>query len=205
MIEANRCSRRTRLRQHLFRRIDTHHAPERSDAKGRDEAIKPARSTSTTHSRLRNGRSSNGLARPANGFHRCVGQCLNDSRIIAEARCKWLARMEVKVPCGFGCYLSVFLPAPSRSASACTATLRLIGAPYRSGHDAGQTTAGTALRFQGRASRIMLNGVSVARRILVKPPVVMTSRSLASPACAPSAVPTSCDSEVGIQIIVEAA
>jgi hypothetical protein len=51
----------------------------------------------------------------------------------------------------------------------------------------------------------MLNGVSVARRILVKPPAVMTSRSLASPACAPSAEPTSCDSEVGTQIIVEAA
>jgi hypothetical protein len=58
---------------------------------------------------------------------------------------------------------------------------------------------------QGRASRIILNGVSVARRILVKPPAVMTSRSLASPACAPSADPTSCDSEVGTQIIVEAA
>ncbi len=35
---------------------------------------------------------------------------------------------------------------------------------------------------QGRASRIMLNGVSVARRTFAKPPAVMTSRSFASPA-----------------------
>ena len=51
----------------------------------------------------------------------------------------------------------------------------------------------------------MLNGVSVARRTEANPPAVMTSRSFASPACAPSAAPTSCDSEVGTQIIVEAA
>ena len=70
---------------------------------------------------------------------------------------------------------------------------------------AGRVAGVQPLRRQGRASRIMLNGVSVARRILVKPPAVMTSRSLASPACAPSAEPTSCDSEVGTQIIVEAA
>ena len=44
----------------------------------------------------------------------------------------------------------------------------------------------------GRASRIILNGVSVARR------TVLTSRSFASPAWAPSAAPTSCDSEVGM-------
>jgi hypothetical protein len=65
-------------------------------------------------------------------------------------------------------------------------TTATTAADDRRGQDAGLTTAGTALRRQGRASRIMLNGVSVARRILVKPPAVMTSRSLASPACAPS-------------------
>jgi hypothetical protein len=58
---------------------------------------------------------------------------------------------------------------------------------------------------QGRASRIMLNGVSAARRTLEKPPLTMTSRSFASPAWAPSAAPTSCDLDVGRQIIVEAA
>ena len=60
-------------------------------------------------------------------------------------------------------------------------------------------------RDYGRASRIMLNGVSAARLTLRNPPEVMTSRSLASPACAPSAAPTSCESEVGTQPIVEPA
>ena len=57
----------------------------------------------------------------------------------------------------------------------------------------------------GRASRIMLNGVSVARLTLRNPPAVMTSRSRASPACAPSAAPTSCDNEVGTHTIVDPA
>ena len=57
----------------------------------------------------------------------------------------------------------------------------------------------------GRASRIMLKGVSAARRTLEKPPFWMTSRSFVSPACAPRAAPTSCDSEVGTQIMVEPA
>ena len=57
----------------------------------------------------------------------------------------------------------------------------------------------------GRASKTMLNGVSVARRMLVNPPADITSRSLASPACAPRAVPTSCASDVGTQIMVEPA
>src|SRR5262249_40172063 len=57
----------------------------------------------------------------------------------------------------------------------------------------------------GRASRIMLNGVSAARRTLLNPPEVMTSRSLASPACAPSVAPTSWDREVGKQTIVDPA
>src|SRR5439155_1717897 len=56
----------------------------------------------------------------------------------------------------------------------------------------------------GRASSTRLKGVSVARRKRVKPPAVTTSRSLASPACAPSARPTSCASEAGVQIMVEA-
>ncbi len=57
----------------------------------------------------------------------------------------------------------------------------------------------------GRASRIILKGVSAARRILEKPPLWITSRSFFSPACAPSAAPTSCDREVGRQIMVEPA
>ena len=56
-----------------------------------------------------------------------------------------------------------------------------------------------------RASRIMLNGVSVARLTFRKPPAVMTSRNFAPPACAPSAAPTSCDNEVAMQPAVEAA
>ena len=51
----------------------------------------------------------------------------------------------------------------------------------------------------GRASSTRLNGVSAARRKRVKPPAVTTSRSRASPACAPSASPTSCASDAGVQ------
>jgi hypothetical protein len=50
---------------------------------------------------------------------------------------------------------------------------------------------GTASRSYGLASRTRLNGVSVARRTRVNPPSLSTSVSLASPACAPSARPTS--------------
>ena len=57
----------------------------------------------------------------------------------------------------------------------------------------------------GRASKTMLNGVSVARRTRLKPPAVITSRSFASPACAPKAAPTSCASEVGTHTSVDAA
>jgi hypothetical protein len=56
----------------------------------------------------------------------------------------------------------------------------------------------------GRASRIRLNGVSVARRTRVNPPCSRTSVSRASPACAPSARPTSWESDAGVQITVEA-
>ena len=40
--------------------------------------------------------------------------------------------------------------------------------------------------FEGRASRIMLNGVSAARRTSPKPPEMMISRSFASPAGPPA-------------------
>ena len=57
----------------------------------------------------------------------------------------------------------------------------------------------------GLASSTRLNGDCVARRNRVKPARVITDRILASPACAPSASPTSCESEQGVQIRVEAA
>ncbi len=50
----------------------------------------------------------------------------------------------------------------------------------------------------------MLNGVSATRRNCVSPAWAATSRSRASPACAPSAVPTPCASDAGVQIRVEA-
>ena len=59
------------------------------------------------------------------------------------------------------------------------------------------------LQGQGLASYTMLKGVSAARRKRVKPPALTTSRIRASPACAPSASPTSCDSEAGVQRSVE--
>ena len=49
-----------------------------------------------------------------------------------------------------------------------------------------------------------LNGVCVARRKCEKPPVVTTSRKRFSPAWAPSASPTSCESEAGVQSSVDA-
>ena len=55
------------------------------------------------------------------------------------------------------------------------------------------------------ASSIRLNGVSVARRNLVKPPSANTRASRTSPAWAPSPRPTSCDREFGVQTMVDAA
>ena len=55
----------------------------------------------------------------------------------------------------------------------------------------------------GLASYTMLNGVSATRRNRVNPPAVTTSRILASPAWAPSARPTSCDSDDGVHSSVE--
>jgi len=56
---------------------------------------------------------------------------------------------------------------------------------------------------QGRASNTRLNGVSAARRNRVNPAVPTTSAILASPACAPRASPTSCDSDAGVHSSVE--
>jgi len=55
------------------------------------------------------------------------------------------------------------------------------------------------------ASSIRLNGVSVARRNLVKPPSANTCASRTSPAWAPRPRPTSCDREFGVQTMVDAA
>ena len=52
-------------------------------------------------------------------------------------------------------------------------------------------------------SSTRLNGVSAARRTRVKPPSCSTSASRFSPACAPSASPTSWLSDAGVQSIVE--
>ena len=49
----------------------------------------------------------------------------------------------------------------------------------------------------------MLNGVSNTVANRENPPAVTTSRSLAGPACVPSASPTSCDSEAGVHSKVE--
>src|ERR1700728_758931 len=62
---------------------------------------------------------------------------------------------------------------------------------------------GTCRHCHGRASKTMLNGVSAALRNRVKPAVVTTSLIRASPAWAPSASPTSWDSEAGVHSSVE--
>jgi hypothetical protein len=51
----------------------------------------------------------------------------------------------------------------------------------------------------------MLKGVSAARRTFEKPASFKTSVSRFSPACAPSAAPTSWLSEAGTQTLVEKA
>ena len=61
-----------------------------------------------------------------------------------------------------------------------------------------------ARNLQRLASKIRLNGVCAARRKVPKPASVTTLRMRSSPACAPSAAPTSCASEAGVQIMVEA-
>ena len=59
------------------------------------------------------------------------------------------------------------------------------------------------VRRHGLASNTRLNGVSAARRKRLNPPAETTSRIRASPAWAPSASPTSCESEAGVQRNVE--
>ena len=79
--------------------------------------------------------------------------------------------------------------------------------PAVAGSGAGRVAAGVRRRpliDYGRASSTRLNGVSVARRNRVKPPPsTTTSRSRASPACAPSAGPLRAR-DTGTQIWVEA-
>src|SRR5258708_5811888 len=62
-----------------------------------------------------------------------------------------------------------------------------------------------ATRIYSLASSTMLKGVSAARRTRLKPPSMITFVRRASPACAPSARPTSCASEAGVQTTVDAA
>ena len=74
----------------------------------------------------------------------------------------------------------------------------------RRGAAAGLDRASPASRAgYGLASNTALNGVSLARRKRVRPAWVTTSRILASPAWAPSASPTSCDSDAGVHSRVE--
>ena len=54
------------------------------------------------------------------------------------------------------------------------------------------------------ASNTRLKGVSAARRKRLNPAAVTMFRIRSSPACAPSAAPTSCASDAGVQIMVEA-
>ena len=56
-----------------------------------------------------------------------------------------------------------------------------------------------------RASSTMLKGVSAARRTRENPAAFNIFDIRPSPACAPSANPTSCESEAGVHNIVEAA
>ncbi len=51
----------------------------------------------------------------------------------------------------------------------------------------------------------MLAGVCATRRTVLKPASCITARSRFSPACAPSASPTSWLSDAGVQSSVEAA
>lgn len=75
----------------------------------------------------------------------------------------------------------------------------------RSGPRGACSVVFTGAARYGRASYTMLNGVSAARRKRVNPAPVTTSRIRASPACAPSARPTSCASDDGVHKNVEAA
>jgi len=69
----------------------------------------------------------------------------------------------------------------------------------------GECGCSSQSEHHGRPSNTRLKGVSVARRNEVKPADLATSVSLASPAWAPSPAPTSCDSDAGVQMRVDAA
>lgn len=69
----------------------------------------------------------------------------------------------------------------------------------------GRRVASSFSVLYARASKIKLNGVSVARRKDVNPASSATDRKRFSPACAPSARPVSCASDVGTHTIVDAA
>jgi len=99
--------------------------------------------------------------------------------------------------------------------SICTAPTRSLPACHPATHPPAKRTSRAALqpwsmkacpnRPYGRASNTALKGVAATRRNCVKPAAVTTSRILASPAWAPSARPTSCDSEHGVHKSVEKA
>jgi hypothetical protein len=90
---------------------------------------------------------------------------------------------------------------------ACTGrSTRLLAFTYAlnvTGRTSRRVRPNEGLTTQYRASRIMLSGVSAARRTRVKPPALITSASFICPACAPSAMPTSCDRDTGTQTMVE--
>lgn len=92
--------------------------------------------------------------------------------------------------------------APSRSRRPCGETGRRAHGPAPC--PGGRSLCRAGAPAQALTSKTMLNGVSVARRKRLKPASSATLRSRISPACAPSPSPTSCDSEAGVQIIVDA-
>jgi hypothetical protein len=79
------------------------------------------------------------------------------------------------------CFLSAFgAKRTSSKVAGCVGVTRLT----RNGYSSLPRTnlRADASRRQGRASKIMLNGVSAARLTVANPPAVITSRSFASPA-----------------------
>ena len=80
-------------------------------------------------------------------------------------------------------------------------TLVFLGGEHQSARRVG--TGGDGRDAYGRASRMMLNGVSVARRTRVKPASWSTAVSWRSPACAPRPSPTSWASDPGVQMTVD--
>ena len=81
--------------------------------------------------------------------------------------------------------------------------LQVVGA-HQAPHASRVSTRG-ALKRQPVTSSTMLAGVAAARRTWAKPASRQTSVSRFSPACAPRPSPTSCDRELGVQIVHEAA